>query len=153
MRHNGILVSIPNELVNTYLRGETNRRFSPYAFTSFWLGTNDLAVLNQWIWQDGLVWGFVKWQEGHPLPDDLVHNCGAMWLENGLWFSADCAEEKPFVCTVGFLPTEAPHIDPKPPAEEVKPTEPVAPPPPPENPPEVPADPPQLPPENPPPAA
>uniref|UniRef100_A0A914Q7K7 C-type lectin domain-containing protein n=1 Tax=Panagrolaimus davidi TaxID=227884 RepID=A0A914Q7K7_9BILA len=89
-----------------------NEFFTPYAVTQFWIGANDLKIPNQWTWEDGLKWGFTKWQKGHPFINDTVRNCGAMWIANGQWISSDCNEEKFFICSFGHIPTTPVHVKP-----------------------------------------
>ncbi|XP_064020102.1 proteoglycan 3-like [Pogoniulus pusillus] len=66
--------------------------------TEFWIG-GVIDYQNQAVnchWADGSSWNYAHWQQGYP--QHSGHACATFCVTDGLWRSASCAQQMPFVC-------------------------------------------------------
>ncbi|KAK7471880.1 hypothetical protein BaRGS_00035464, partial [Batillaria attramentaria] len=83
--------------------GEFQFLFNTVAAGSLmWLGGDDQAVENSWVWRDGTAVnnGYANWKSGEP---DGVHNTNTnadclLVTSSGLWRDAPCTWSRPYVC-------------------------------------------------------
>ena len=85
--------------------------------SSFWIGLNDMAHENNWVWANGRRPGFTFWETGEPNDDGGVADCGEMWgldhghyANNHRWNDIACeAYTRKYVCrALSTLPPPPP---------------------------------------------
>ena len=94
------LVTIEDEEENRALA----TMLSDYGFsTSYWHGYNDLDVEGDWVWDDGTVSSYDRWNLSTGEPNGGEgENCGMIYVLlydwHGLWNDESCTSGKRYVC-------------------------------------------------------
>lgn len=63
-----------------------------------WIGFTDEAVEGQWIWSDGSVVDYTRWNPGQPNNADGAEHCACMLANPDRWHDTECENAYPFVC-------------------------------------------------------
>lgn len=77
--------------------------------TNFWIGLNDFHKEGTFLWTDGSLVKYTKWNENQPLQDDL-QDCVYMTQAGGnagRWDNVRCDETRGFICEKGTITEEA----------------------------------------------
>lgn len=64
----------------------------------FWIGFNDEAVENQFVWTDGTPSDFTPWNAGEPNDYGAGEDCAQVYAGNGTWNDLDCNAGLRYVC-------------------------------------------------------
>jgi C-type mannose receptor len=68
----------------------------------WWIGFNDIATENSFVWEDGSHSTFTNWSSGSP--DDFFNQDCAVLISSdatGAWNDKACDDQRPFVCEAG----------------------------------------------------
>jgi hypothetical protein len=78
----------------------------PAGSALYWLGGNDLAQEDTWMWPGAHPFSYTKWRSGEPNNNAVpgVENCLAVWIINGEWNDYGCQWGLSFVCGPGMQP-------------------------------------------------
>ncbi|XP_037548660.1 galactose-specific lectin nattectin-like [Nematolebias whitei] len=64
-----------------------------------WIGLNDMHKEGGWIWTDGSMFNFSRWDIGQPDNLDEEEHCGHItFVDHVNWNDYSCSFESPFVC-------------------------------------------------------
>jgi len=64
----------------------------------FWIGFNDEAIENQFVWTDGTPADFMPWNAGEPNDYGAGEDCAQVYAGNGTWNDLDCNAGLRYVC-------------------------------------------------------
>ena len=90
----GHLLSIPDQATQDWAAAEAFM----VANSDWWIGLNDIASEDDFVWTDGTALGFTAWNEGEP------NNAGEEDCANlpawsaGLWNDLPCDSPRPYIC-------------------------------------------------------
>ncbi len=89
------LVTIDDSDENLWLEGV----LSAYGAYEWWMGYNDIAVENSWVWASGSSASFTAWHSGEPNNSGGGADCGLLrkWSDEE-WADEACDEYRYFVC-------------------------------------------------------
>ncbi|XP_061138466.1 snaclec 6-like [Syngnathus typhle] len=91
----GNLVSIQNDLENVFVQelatagGNTD---------VVWIGLNDTATADTYEWTDGSANTFLNFDTVNGEPDSTTGDCVVLDEDDGLWETASCTDEEPYIC-------------------------------------------------------
>uniref|UniRef100_A0A914C2M3 C-type lectin domain-containing protein n=1 Tax=Acrobeloides nanus TaxID=290746 RepID=A0A914C2M3_9BILA len=92
----GVLVSIPNALRNSFVQDQLQAVF--YKFNETWLGADTILNGGTWGWLDSTPFNYTNWDQGQPSSNTSM--CATMG-SSGKWYSRDCIHQSlPYVCKV-----------------------------------------------------
>ncbi|XP_042225734.1 macrophage mannose receptor 1-like isoform X2 [Homarus americanus] len=83
-----------------------------------WIGLNNINNHHQFTWSDGWPTTYTNWARGQPNASLADHNCVRLDSSNGLWYSENCDQVRPFIC----IHEEGPPPTPEPPVNGHCPT-------------------------------
>lgn len=85
----GHLASVVNYPENKFLRDLVEGQA--------WIGVNDVAKENRFVWTDSTAYGFTNWKHGQPDNGENNENCAVM-AKNGEWSDILCSLRRPYLC-------------------------------------------------------
>ncbi|XP_019743746.1 snaclec 3-like [Hippocampus comes] len=63
-----------------------------------WIGFNDAIQNDNFIWTDGTLNDFERFNETESQPDNTVGDCVVIAADDGYWQTANCTDLEPYVC-------------------------------------------------------
>ena len=101
------LVQIDDALENDFVDASSDDISEDY----WWLGLNDRAVEDTFVWDGGGVSGYLNWQPGQPNANGEQDCTNTNIWDDGTWNDADCDEESRYVCELECAPTPLYYAD------------------------------------------
>ncbi|XP_041072277.1 uncharacterized protein LOC121293358 isoform X1 [Carcharodon carcharias] len=93
------LASIHGEGYNQFIQGLIKQK-NPIQ-SSTWIGLSDCHKEGIYLWTDGSLLDFTKWNDNQPNDEAEAENCVNINSEGvgGKWYDRACSDELPFICS------------------------------------------------------